>query len=310
MTRARTGPARGRRPRAGRPSGGGARIVAAAALSVLTLLPLAARGQRPQPAATDESTAHFERGVEHLRAERYREAVDAFRASYRIAPRVTTMCNLALSYDRWGPEHRENAARAYRTCATEDETGRFADFARERVAAIERELVLEEPTDESTGTATDASASTLADATGPTDGVDASERATDPLSRLPAPSEPHAARPRPLAWVSLASAVLGAAAFATGVALALEARATRDRLGEEVGAGGLVVRGTDADRLLGRGESFARGARAAYAISGIAAAAAGVFLALDLVLVERGADARVRLSPGLGGATLHLDLRF
>src|SRR5690606_12968448 len=72
--------------------------------------------------------ALFQAGVEHLREERFEEAADAFRASYQLEPRVATMCNLALSYDRWG-EHRSPALHAYRTCARDDESGRFRAFA-------------------------------------------------------------------------------------------------------------------------------------------------------------------------------------
>lgn len=281
---------------------------ALAVASTLVAWTAQAQPQRsPEPAATDESTAHFERGVAHLRAERYHEAVDAFRASYRVAPRVTTMCNLALSYDRWGPEHRENAARAYRTCATEDESGRFAEFARERVVAIERELVLDD--DPSSQRAPTERAPDDSSSASPTreDGA----HATTPPLEDDTPARTREAHARPFAWAGVAAGVLTAAAFATGVALALESRATRRQLEDEVGAGGLVIRGSDADRLLSRGESFARGARAAYAISGIAAAAAGLFVALDLVLARDRADTRsVSVTPRLGGAALRFDLRF
>lgn len=226
---------------------------------------------------TDASAARFDEGVELLRQERYEEAAAAFRESYRLAPRVTTMCNLALTYDRWGG-HRDRAVRAYRTCARDDDTGRYQAYAQRRVGELERELALEEEEEE-----------------------EEPEVAVTPLP--PESSEPP---PREddhtLLWVGVGTAALAAGSFAAGLILALDAQATFDDLRAQLGTPPQVVRGSEEHRRLEAAREAADAALALYIVAGVAAAGAATLVVVDLVTAESpdapSASLRLR-GPGL-----------
>ena len=91
--------------------------------------------------AQEDARSLFRAGVESLREGEFTDAERAFLASYEIEPRAATLCNLALTYDRWGG-HEEQAARAYERCAAEDDTGRYRAHATQRASDIRQALSL------------------------------------------------------------------------------------------------------------------------------------------------------------------------
>lgn len=271
---------------------------------------LAAPVAQAQDEGADGSTILFREGVEHLREGRFPQAVEAFRGSYRLSPRVTTMCNLALTYDRWGTEHREAAIRAYRTCAAEDESGRYRPHALERITAIERELALEggvesetadrDPEDpDSSAASPDAPTEPPSAGAGPSDGP---ESAGLPEDGAPTPATP-APRDRAFLWASVGAGGAAAVALVVGVALALDAQGRVAALDADVPDGRIVRGSAEADRLE-TARAIADGATAAYVIAAVLGVAAAGLLTVDLVL-GAGDDAeraRVRLGPtGVSG---------
>ncbi len=229
--------------------------------------------------APDASVARFEEGVELLRQERYEEAAAAFRESYRLSPRVTTMCNLALSYDRWGG-HRDRAVRAYRTCARDDDTGRYQAYAERRVEELERELALEEEVEATEG-----------DPAEQTEEGDAALPPADPEPPPPVEAD-HTAL-----WVGVGAGALGAGSFAAGLILALEAQADLDALRAQLGDPPRVVRGSDEHRRLEAARDAADAAIALYVVAGVATAAALTLITVDLVSAgddPESATARLR----------------
>ncbi|HJL18393.1 MAG TPA: hypothetical protein RMH99_22205 [Sandaracinaceae bacterium LLY-WYZ-13_1] len=254
------------------------RRAASALLALAALLgPSSAHAQDGE--GTDGSQILFQEGVEHLRAERYAQAVEAFRGSYRLVPRVTTMCNLALTYDRWGPAHHEAAIRAYRTCAAEDESGRFRPHARERITALERELALE------------------GDA--PTEGTAPPDEPPPDARSEEAPEPPPTTAPygHELLYGSLGVAGGGALALVVGAILAVDAQDRRDALEAEAPEG-RVVRGSPAHERLDAARATADGATAMYVVAAVLGAAAAGLLAVDLVLASNeSSDVALRFSP-------------
>ena len=132
------------------------------------VLGLAGGGARGDEASATAASL-FKRGVEALRAKEFAAAAAAFQDSYARSAKAATMCNLALTYDRWGA-HAAEAIEAYRKCAEDDESGRFRDHALERA----RQLRAERP----------ATAAPLAEAP-----------ANEPRPTLAAPSPTRAAPP-------------------------------------------------------------------------------------------------------------------
>ena len=95
-------------------------------------------------ARADEAPVLFKRGVGALRAKDYASAATAFQQSYALSPKAATMCNLALTYDRWDG-HVAEAIEAYRKCAEDDESGRFRDHALERARQLREQLAASPP---------------------------------------------------------------------------------------------------------------------------------------------------------------------
>ncbi len=121
------------------------RRVNALAAAILVLACAGARGEE----APEAATLAFRRGVEALRALDYAAAATAFQESYAASPKAAAMCNLALTYDRWGG-HVADAIESYRKCAEDDSSGRFRDHALERA----RQLRAEQPAQPQTPPAT------------------------------------------------------------------------------------------------------------------------------------------------------------
>lgn len=96
---------------------------------------------RPAAAETPENEAStlFKRGVAALQKNSFALAVDMFKRSYDLNPKAATICNLAITYDRW-PGHEADALTAYRTCAEDDRSGRFRDHALERSRTLRTQL--------------------------------------------------------------------------------------------------------------------------------------------------------------------------
>lgn len=106
-------------------------LLCALASGVALALPAIGAAQDP----TGQARALFEQGVaasdagDHVRAAQY------FEQSYRLYPRASTACNMALAL--------ENSQRAcgapawYRQCAALDRDGRFRDHAQRQAAALE-----------------------------------------------------------------------------------------------------------------------------------------------------------------------------
>lgn len=86
-----------------------------------------------------EASALFKRGVAALQKNSFALAVDMFKRSYELNPKAATICNLAITYDRW-PGHEADALTAYRTCAEDDRSGRFRDHALERSRTLRTQL--------------------------------------------------------------------------------------------------------------------------------------------------------------------------
>lgn len=95
-------------------------------------------------ARADEAPALFKRGVEALRAKDFAAAAMAFQQSYAQSPKAATMCNLALTYDRWAG-HVAEAIESYRKCAEDDESGRFRDHALERARQLREQQAASPP---------------------------------------------------------------------------------------------------------------------------------------------------------------------
>jgi Flp pilus assembly protein TadD len=95
-------------------------------------------------ASADDAPALFKRGVEALRKSDFAAAADAFQQSYALSPKAATMCNLALTYDRWGG-HVGEAVDAYAKCAEDDTSGRFVEHALARARELRVQLAAAPP---------------------------------------------------------------------------------------------------------------------------------------------------------------------
>lgn len=246
------------------------------------------------------SIERFDAGVALLRDGRHAEAAAAFRESYRLAPRAATMCNLALTYDRWGPEHHTQAVRAYRTCARDDESGRFRSFAERRVIELERELVLAEQ-----GSDGDPDSQEERRRDEPRD-APRDEPRDEPRSEPRSETGP-AAPLAPDHSLLVAGAVLGAlsiGAFVAGAVLALDAQATFDALLADLGASRVVASGSPEHARLSSAQASATAALALYVVSGVTIAGALALVVIDLALASSVGSTPIALLPTPDGLLL------
>ncbi len=245
--------------------------------------------QQGAPITAEQAQAreHFAEGVRAAQEQRWSDAAQAFRQSYRLEPRVEALCNMAITYDRWDG-HEEEALRAYRSCAAADDSGRFAEHAVERSAAIERELLLAEPEPEP--------------APDPT-----AEPDPEPPAQVPAPVE---TRPNSALLVGgIASAIVGVGLAAGGAASAVSSNNTLDDLRQAHPDGNIVV-GSPAAERFSTAESQADRARGLYIGAAVAGVASATMLVLAYVFQSEEQPAQLSVVPSRDGlfAALRVDL--
>lgn len=278
-------------------------LILVASATILGLAsPRAARAQDPR----ERARTQFERGVEAMRAERFQEAAEAFRASYDALPRVATMCNLALAYDRWGA-YPEVAAESYERCAAEDTSGRFREHARERAVALRAELEAGTEPAPSTEPAP-MPPDPFAGEPQPGGTVGGASTVTPPPGGT-APPPPETGRGHGLLWAGVGVGALSLGSLAAAIGLAVSAQSDHDYL-EGKYPDGNVTDPDDQDRL-DSGETKSTWSLALYITAGAAGALAAALIVLDLT--NPGAaepPPPVALTPIDGGAlvTAHLTL--
>ncbi len=224
----------------------------------------------------------FRLGVERMEQDRFQEAAEAFRASYDAAPRVATMCNLALAYDRWGA-YPEVAVESYERCAEEDASGRYRSHAEERARELREELAsAPAPDTPPPDLPPDPFAGPAAPGTdGPPAGPAAGPPATGPE---PPPPED---RSHGLLWAGLGAGAVAVGSLVGAALLASSASDDEAFLHDEYpdadGDGVYQIpRGSDGERVLEDAETKAGWSVALYVVSGAAAALAATLVVLDL----------------------------
>jgi len=225
--------------------------------------------------ADDTASSLFKEGVEQLRGGNLPVAADRFKRSQALEPRAATMCNLALTYERW-PAHESEAIAAYKSCAELDGSGRFQAHARERARAIEADLIAH-PRPKL-----------------PPDPTPTPTPASEPAPPAPTP-EPTVVAPEPppsppsrgsrrLLWASLGTAVGALATLGVGLALVETARSDTDQLEKDHGT--VLPPGSAAANELDHLRARAYAGAAFYGV----AAALGV-TSISLLIADR-VDAR------------------
>ena len=85
----------------------------------------------------DDADAYFFMGDAYSKLKQYPEAIAAFRKAIAIKPDFAdAYCNMGDAYSKL--KQYPEAIAAYRKCIALDPTGRFDDFARERISKIEK----------------------------------------------------------------------------------------------------------------------------------------------------------------------------
>ena len=244
-----------------------------------------------QPTA-DRARDFFREGVDHMNAERWQQAAEAFRASYDAAPRVATMCNLALAYDRWAA-YPEIAVEAYDRCAREDTSGRYREHATTRAAELRTEIAARtEP----------APAPPPEQELPPDTGrIDAPPPEPEPVQPIVPPAGPPPSTPtergHPLLFAGIGVGVLSIGALAGGIALASSANGDADELWRRHPDGQIPAGSPDAD-LLDDAESKSTWSIALYIVAAATGALATTLVVLDLTTPS--------VEPLEGGALLTL----
>lgn len=240
----------------------------------------------PAFAQVSEAELTFEVGVQHFRGERYEEAAAAFRDSYRLDSSVATMCNLALTYDRMGDAFRAQAARAYRTCATDDESGQYRGHAEQRVLEIERALVLEEP------------------APVPPAEEDEPPRGVTHEDPEQIPSAPVTQEPVFLyAAIGTGGGALGT--LIAAIAVAMDAQSTIDQLIAELGPMPTIVVGSPEEARYDSAVAGEAASNALYVVTGVLAVATATLITTQLVVGFGDSEAAAVIVPtpaGVSGA--------
>lgn len=290
-----------------------ARVLSSALLGLVTVVALT--GTASAQDRSEVAREQFRRGVELMRDERFQAAAEAFRASYDASPRVATMCNLALAYDRWGA-YPEITAESYERCAREDTSGRYQAHAAQRAEELRAELAgrepapgPREPAPEPTlppdpfvrdGAAGQASAS----------GAGASGPGAPPLTAQPPPPAETSSGGHGLLWAGVAAGGVSLASLVGAVLLASSASGDEDHLRrtypDSDGDGVFQIpRGSAGEEILDSAETKAGWSIALYAVSGATAALAAALIVLDLTAPgESDTAPQVGIAPVEGGAMI------
>lgn len=262
-----------------------ARCAALLAVGLLSTAPASAQ---------DDADARFRAGVDALQRGDYPGAAEAFELSYRLAPRAAAMCNLALTFDRWGAGHEREAAERYERCAAEDDTGRFRDHATQRAAEIRASLPAET-------------------APPPTPNPFASGASPPPPApaRPPPPPPPTPRRSRALLWAGLSIAAAGGAVLAGGAILAGGAADDEDALLIRHPSRNIPASETDDVELLADARRRRDRARILYVVGGLTAGLGVALVFVDL-LSPSGPPPRATITVGAapGGGVLGARVRF
>ena len=256
-------------------------------LVLVLCLPGAVRAEKKDPA-----NELFKKAVEAYRAADYPRAERLFLSSWDLAPRAATMCNLGLTYEKWGA-HEPQAIDAYEKCAGADDSGKYKPTALERAALLKEKLAAAEPPPPPP-------APTPAPA--PPAAASAPPSASDP-SPSPSPPPPTPDAPQPTRWYRWAALGTGAAALATGAAgfyFVMRSNDAAAELDDRFPDGMVPAGGPDEAKLEGAAADAQTGKRL-YLAAGILAGAAVTFLVLDLTL---------EVAPTPGGATVAFKTDF
>lgn len=260
--------------------------------------------------AQEDARSLFRAGVESLREGEFTDAERAFLASYEIEPRAATLCNLALTYDRWGG-HEEQAARAYERCAAEDDTGRYRAHATQRASDIRQALSLRQalgsPPPEPE--AADAPNPFMNDAPPPTEPEDGEEVE---VAEHRAPGTEPPSRSHGLLWGGLVSALAGGGLFLGGAVLAGNGRDDLDELDMLTGGGGgdtvLLEPGSPEAQLYRDAERKRTTALGLYVGGAVLVALGATLVVLDVATGQL--EGQVYATPTRGGAFLQAELRL
>lgn len=284
----------------------------AAAAVVLALTLLASSGVSAQ--ASTPARQAFSRGVAALRANDFPAAETAFARSQELEPRAATLCNLALTYDRWGG-HERQAITSYEACADADESGRFEAHARERAQAMRAT----EPTESPETTPAERGPNPFAAAETPRSGTNTGDVPVvgqEPLApgatRVTLTTEDRVEHSHGLLWAGLASFGVGAGLFAGGFVLVNDVESTERYLDATYDGGRRLIEpgSSDASRLASA-DRKSGAAVALYVLSGLTLALGAVLISIDIATTRGGETATLGLSPLPGGGllTARLELR-
>lgn len=239
----------------------------------------------------------FEAGVAAMDRGSPGEAVGYFDQSYRLYPRASTACNMAVAQERLG--RACDAVNWYRQCAALDQAGSVRDHANRQAAALGARCT--------PGPVHDPFVRTPAPP--PAAAVRVVEGGPAHPSGYAAPAADHT-----LLGVGIGALVLGAGGIVGGVFSALEAQAQAAQL---PAAGGPLTHGTPEADTYYRAATFSDLALGLYVGGGLIGALGVVLVIVDLAQPGAfGGSARVQPGPRLtvapaeGGAYAQLSLRF
>ena len=116
------------------------KAIVAAGLLFGLMWDLPASAQTSGASAQAAARELFLRGVEHLRAEDWEAARDAFQQSYDLSPRPNTLLNLAGTQARTG--HLVEAVENYRVFLSSDPSGRTRQAAENALDSLEPRLAI------------------------------------------------------------------------------------------------------------------------------------------------------------------------
>ena len=251
----------------------------------------------------DDARALFERGVEALEADRYEEAVEVFERARSIEERVSTICNLALAYDRWGG-HEWEALAAYLRCAERDGAGprRAAALSRAReLGVLIRAREAAPPTSGDEGTE-DAVSTPEEAAAAAVDADSATPRAPPIAEPAPIAQSASAESPPPLVPVGLSLLASSVVPWIVGGLSVASSTAAADALRTRYPDGAIPARRSDGSpnpdvTLLSELETAHGAGIAALVGAGVLALTGAVLLVVGLVVEARSGASAALASP-------------